>query len=505
MAKPSDPELVRRLKAVFLHGWKKVFEEAPNEQVYAAGFYTTEMAESAYPFVMGEVGLGRTAERYVREGTYTPEKAADELRWSTGDAYWDFSLMADRFDDRPDVHELAARACAREVRFRLDAMCQALRELDAEGLFGEGAAREAVTVYIEGGDVDREWLLTWAKKLNPKPVFQRFAKLGTADEAVGTFSEFGTKKVYETRGYAQSADGRLLAAVTDYALFVFDVVRLKQLIQMALPSTKDSRSLGSVAMAADGSTIVVSTFGSTDLDRRALFLLAGKDWNMITTIVPTGAPSAVLIAPDSRWIACLSWDNRLELFDSSGGKVREVCNAELVSTPGCIASNEDGSLIATRGKLGVTVWNARDLSEVTRIQTACTHLSFGRGNGLLVCRAGNIDAKLDHPTMQRWDAVTGKLLGELGVAGYRLTAARMSPSGQYLACVLRLDKDGPSNRNTCALVELKTGKVLDMLRADFEQVRDFAFIPERLEIAVAVLGHTRRPLVLWKPAGWDGG
>ena len=69
---------------------------------------------------------------------------------------------------------------------------------------------------------------------------------------------------------------------------------------------------------------------------------------------------------------------------------------------------------------------------------------------------------------------------------------------RHVACAMRADCEGYSGTNVCALVEFESGRVVDWLKSDFEQVRDFAFLPHRGEIAVAVFGHTRRPLVLWK-------
>ena len=216
-----------------------------------------------FAFLLGEKGLERVTKKYVDKGTLNAATAAQELRWSTGDSPYETLLSANvhRFEDRPVIYELEPPAMAREVHYRLTAGCTALRELDEEGSSEAAAQREKITLYIEGGDVNREWILKWAKKLNPTSVYERFAKIGAPAEGVGTFTEFGSKKVYETKQFAQSADYRLIAACTYSQLFVFDTGGPKQLYAKALPDKKDYKSLGGVAMSGDGKIIAAIPFG----------------------------------------------------------------------------------------------------------------------------------------------------------------------------------------------------------------------------------------------------
>jgi hypothetical protein len=163
-----------------------------------------------------------------------------------------------QFRRAPRCVSLPSTATEREVRYRITAACSAIKELEGEGVFGTGEHRNAITLYIEGGDVDREWILKWAKKLNPPAVYKRFAKVGQPKGNAGTFTEFGTKKVYETTQYALTRDRRLVFAATQYYLFGFDTAGdLKQLFCKPLPSKSNYASLAGVGVSADGDLIAV--------------------------------------------------------------------------------------------------------------------------------------------------------------------------------------------------------------------------------------------------------
>jgi hypothetical protein len=51
------------------------------------------------------------------------------------------------------------------------------------------------------------------------------------------------------------------------------------------------------------------------------------------------------------------------------------------------------------------------------------------------------------------------------------------------------------------LLDVESGKAISELAADFEDINDFVFLPDKTTIAVAVHGHHRKPVLLWKSAG----
>ncbi|HEX5243704.1 MAG TPA: DUF4303 domain-containing protein [Tepidisphaeraceae bacterium] len=493
---------VDRLKQLFVDAWRQINQA---DGVYAAGFGTDDSAQFMYPFVLSEKGLGEAVKKYMAKKMDSAEKAAHRLRWSIGTSphFLELVKAADQFNDRPNVFKLSPKDFAREVHRRLKAACTALQELDAQGLFGKGAEREKITLYIEGGDVDREWKLKWAQRLNPPSVYERYASIGAPKAPVGTFTEFGTKKVYETDQYAQSADKKLIAAATQYHLFLFDTApRLKQRFAIPLPTREHFAPLGGVAMSADGNVIAAIPFGH-GRHSKEFYIIAGCDPSRVKTVALQERSNAIAVSPAGDWIAVTDDSGALNLFDRVGTLQKSL--AGHAYWPRGIAVSDDGARLATADSLSVVLWNTADWSKVWTLERPIDGLDFDPSGRLLAgcCRYPGKNAA--PKTVSIIDARAGTAVREIAVEGYIIQTARFSPDAKLLACAMRLDREGYAGTNFSALVEIETGKVLDRLEADFEQVRDFAFLPHRNEIAVAVFGHTRRPLVLWKAKGLEIG
>jgi hypothetical protein len=498
MGGPDNRADVDQLKEILRTAWKRIVGKSAGERAYAFGLYTNDAAQYMYPFLLGEKGLEKIAKEYVTRGSYTAADAARNLRWSTADSAYELSEQTYEFDDRPDVYDLSDTAAARETHYRLNAAATALKELDKEGVFGRGEDRQNITLYIEGGDVNREWILKWAKKVNPRPVYDRFAKIGTPDDIVGTFTEFGTKKVYETKEYAQSADKKLIAAATAYHLFIFDTTGPKQLFGKGLPTGRDSTALGGVGMSGDGKLIAVIPFGSGK-DANSLFILSGKNWADLKTVKLKESPNAVRVSPAGDWIAVTDDAGALNIYEPTG-ELR-ASRPGHKDWPRGLAVSPDGTRVATADGQTVVLWETSKWTKLWTIKREIDSLDFD-STGKLIAGACYYARKEPEPrTASIIDAKSGKVLREVKVDGFRIQHVRFSPDGNHLACAMRIDSEDHCCTDKSALVEIKTSKVLDELRSDFEQVRDFAFLPHRGEIAVAVFGHTRRPLVLWKVAG----
>ena len=486
---------VDRLKQLFLDAWRRV---DPTDHAYAAGFCTNECGQYMYPFILSEKGLEQAVSSYVAMGLYTAEQAADRLRWSIGDSphVAERSTTAYQFDDRPDVSTLAPRDFVREVHRRLKAACSALQELDAQGLFGKGAQRESIVLLIEGGDDKREGTLKWAKRLNSPSVYQQFASIGAPKTLVGTFTEFGTKKVFETEQYAQSRDKKLLAAATQYHLFLFETApRLKQRFALSLPTRDDHGPLGGVAMSADGKVIAVIPAG-VDQHSKEFYIISDCDPSLVKTVRLHERTSAIAVSPSSDWIAITDQTGALNLFDRAGRLQRSL--AGHAGWPRGIAVITDGTRLATADSSSVILWDTANWSKLWSLEKPIDRVDFDPSGRLLAgcCRYAKPDP--EPRAVSIIDVAAGKVVREITIEGYRIQKARFSPDGRFLACAMRLDCEEFAGTNVSVLVDVQTGKIVDRLEADFGQVQDFAFLPHRQEIAVAVFGYTRRPLVLWK-------
>jgi hypothetical protein len=155
---------------------RAVTRDHPGETLYGFLFEVSCEGFSAHGAAATEEGLRRYAEGYAAKRAGSADQLRSESRWaSTEDAWY----------QQPDaafnaVNKLLARA-EREGLYEmyagvLEEMCiDVLKELDAAGTFGTGAAREQVVLgvcYI-GGDNSAKEFLGWAKQVNSPKVYKR--------------------------------------------------------------------------------------------------------------------------------------------------------------------------------------------------------------------------------------------------------------------------------------------------------------------------------------------
>jgi hypothetical protein len=154
--------------------WRDLRTLHPGETFYYFGLATTAQSHRPAPTAASYDGLARTVAGYRQQGV---ELLPDELRWSElespfaffGDAH--FREVDQLFDSLDEPFERSAT-----VNGRLrEAMIAALAELDAEGVFGAGAQRDAVVVNVTvPGDGDAELELASARRLNPPAALGRY-------------------------------------------------------------------------------------------------------------------------------------------------------------------------------------------------------------------------------------------------------------------------------------------------------------------------------------------
>jgi len=169
------------LRVLIRDGAKRAFtsvrDEHPDEQFYAFALYTDDGAMSLLPAANSEQRYQHAVENYG----FTDERELKYLRWSTAEWAYEafgnhFRAVDERFDppDYDDPNDVAAFV-AFQQQFHA-AIVNALSDLDADGFFGTGDAREKVTVFVTISDSDEAERLERksVRKLNPRPVYQRF-------------------------------------------------------------------------------------------------------------------------------------------------------------------------------------------------------------------------------------------------------------------------------------------------------------------------------------------
>ena len=175
---PSDDyERIRSaLRDAARSAWSDLRAARPDETFYYFGLATTPQSHRPAPTASSREGLDRTIAGYREQ---LVELLHDEVRWSDlespyalyGDAHFHavdglFDALGDPFDRAEDVN-----ATLRE------AMVEALQELDAEGFFGEGAARDTVVVDVTVRDGATTLAgLASAGRLNPAAALQGYGR-----------------------------------------------------------------------------------------------------------------------------------------------------------------------------------------------------------------------------------------------------------------------------------------------------------------------------------------
>jgi hypothetical protein len=502
MAKAA-PELREALEASARRGGEGWNRKHPAERFYAFGLYTTPDGEYFVPTISGEDGLTRAARRYVKDKSYpTVEQARAGLRWSFADSPYHargerYAGGVDRaIDARPSPFDLPGRAGDREVKARIDAAVEALRSLDARGLFGRGARRKSLVLVVEAGDRDPQWAMALARRLNPADVYRAYATQ-FATRKVGRFTELGSKKVYETRRLALSRDGRRLLASCEYDVFLFDP---KAKTQLWTRPVRRGESLGvhGAALDADGDAAAVGWAGLDLHPQYGLTLWRGRDWKESVEVRLGAEPLDIAMHPAGQWVAAGMQDNRIGVFGPDGKSI-QVLKAHR-EWPRGLAVSADGNLLASadpRG--GAILWDTRRWAPLKRLKRPADTVSFdARGKRLATALRYPDDD--DDPAGQVatvWDVAAGTVVKELRAPGWRIRAAVLSPDGKRCACALT--RAGDVAQEKAALLDVAGGTTLAELAADFEDVNDFAFLPDGT-IALAVTGHHRKPLILWRPA-----
>lgn len=180
--------------------WEKA--QYADETFYAFGVYGSAGWGYLVPFCCTEEGLTRVATSYLEaHGTdWYPGRSLDEmrldLRFSLADTghssvfdhapystdfeeinnqLWHRSDAIDRLSDQFSEHDADSIFVVEDRRFK-QVCYRVFRQLDDEGLFGRGVAREQVTVIATNGnsDLDPSTFGDAIRDLNPPSVYEAY-------------------------------------------------------------------------------------------------------------------------------------------------------------------------------------------------------------------------------------------------------------------------------------------------------------------------------------------
>jgi hypothetical protein len=203
-------ELYTMLLTASRHAFRVVQESHLDESFYAFGLYYTKRAQFVYPTCSSEEG-------HLRKHKLTENDRERQTltwfyqRWNPRE--WPYFMIehthfnpasgwisrvwrsADRFDDTLIVWA--------NIKYKLDQICvKVLQTLDEEGLFGEGAARERVTLFYRA----EEDVLLWERDeyervqlLNPASTYLRWRIEKEMSDHAQVFLERDKEDEWEVR------------------------------------------------------------------------------------------------------------------------------------------------------------------------------------------------------------------------------------------------------------------------------------------------------------------
>ncbi len=176
MASLDSVALCRSLADSLRQGWQSFRSEHPDETVYGVGVYSCPMATYVGMTLFSEEGLTEAAASYAGPDGELDEQRK-QLRWSPCDSphhMWAeacFDGAQAVLDAAPNPYGPGADS-ASHVQSAFAAFVQALRELDREGLFGDGLGRPLLSIWCgDQSDADR---IDFARQLNDATLVSRF-------------------------------------------------------------------------------------------------------------------------------------------------------------------------------------------------------------------------------------------------------------------------------------------------------------------------------------------
>lgn len=174
------PDFVQDIRDAARETYRALLAKHPGEHFYAFALYTDSGAMTVVPAANSAEGLQRVRRKMgVRD-----EESAPEFTWATGEWVYEsaearmFTPLCKRLADAVLSVRFPESTFGRFFDELQRDMIEALRMLDQEGLFGVGAERERITLFVTISDDDRAEELenASAKVLNPPAVFDRFIR-----------------------------------------------------------------------------------------------------------------------------------------------------------------------------------------------------------------------------------------------------------------------------------------------------------------------------------------
>lgn len=253
---PTKPKrtLVAAIKDATRAAFAAVQARAAGEELYVFALYS-EWGTDLQPTANTTEGLARAVTQALgkRADAASAERRAAkraELRWFLHE--FAHHRVGEKAFDK--LEEEFSRPAARDFASAITA----LQELDAEGLFGSGADRDALTILLlraDASDQPDERRLALAEQLNPKPVVDRLAASLALRAPTPILESLGDGRLYS--GDSLSIGGGIVAVS---AWFGEDAVHAwTEDGERVLKAHPRAGKAFEVCVAEDGSLVAVRT------------------------------------------------------------------------------------------------------------------------------------------------------------------------------------------------------------------------------------------------------
>lgn len=227
----------------------------------------------------------------------------------------------------------------------------------------------------------------------------------------------------EMDGLAVSPDGRILAAVGNAGVVLFDLADGEERTTLERTNADTSATSNNyLAFTPDSAKLAVVVRDVV----KVFDVVSGAE----TGTIPAKGAFAIAVSPDGRTLYAGGWGEEITIWDIASGTLVRSFGAESRGV-NCMALSPDGSLLASGGVSTdlVILWDA---ATGRRVRTFAGHtddvtsLTFSPDGRMLATSSSDVTIKL-------WDTATGAMLNSLVGHSRSPESIVFSPDGATLA------------------------------------------------------------------------
>ena len=284
------------------------------------------------------------------------------------------------------------------------------------------------------------------------------------DAATGTIAKTWTVGYERTRTLAFSPDGKLLCALMDTGIHIWDVAAEREVLHVG-GKTKEE-TVPSVVFAPDGKSLVT---GWGDGSVR-LWDIAGNKKTLEFEKIAGSSGDCVAITHDGKSVAAEGPRGSIILWDAATGKQTRRLRGHADAIAALVFSRDGKTLVSTGADRTIIVWDVATGKERLLFEThrgPIESLSFSPDGRTLASASQD-------GTIRLWDVATAKTIRRLCELEVPVWCVRHSPDGRLLAA---------SANDRLRLWEAGTGKEVRSFHPDGPFA--FAFSPGGKALALA--------------------